>query len=92
MQHSFSIEFGKGGSIEFYTETENEKRVWVEITKRVIGSIPKIPSWLIKLLHADVTDRIDNSTAVASESSIMNASIPSAKFQNFVHPQQLAVR
>ncbi|KAJ1818669.1 Bud site selection protein bud4, partial [Coemansia sp. RSA 2599] len=53
MQHSFSIEFGEGGSIEFYTDTEAEKRVWVEIIKRIIGSIPKIPSWLIKLLHAD---------------------------------------
>ncbi|KAJ2556161.1 Bud site selection protein bud4 [Coemansia sp. RSA 1933] len=92
MQHSFSIEFGKGGSIEFYTETESEKRVWVEITKRVIGSIPKIPSWLIKLLHADVTDRIDSSTAIASEASIVNPSIPSAKFQDAAHPQQLAVR
>ncbi|KAJ2762405.1 Bud site selection protein bud4 [Coemansia sp. BCRC 34490] len=92
MHHSFSIEFGKGGSIEFYTESEHEKRVWVEIIKRVIGSIPKIPSWLIKLLHADVTDRIDGGTAGASESSIVNSSTPSSKFQDMVHPQELIVR
>ncbi|KAJ2235629.1 Bud site selection protein bud4, partial [Coemansia sp. RSA 485] len=87
MQHSFSIEFGEGGSIEFYTDSEAEKRVWVEITKRVVGCIPKIPSWLIKLLHADVSDRIDDSSALASGSSLATtASTPSSKFQELTHP------
>ncbi|KAJ1996272.1 Bud site selection protein bud4 [Coemansia spiralis] len=90
MQYSFSIEFSAGGSIEFYTESESEKRVWVEIIKRVIGSIPKIPSWLIKLLHADVSERIDSGSAIASASSIGNVSTPSSKFSDLTHPQLLA--
>ncbi|KAI9505162.1 hypothetical protein BX070DRAFT_221581 [Coemansia spiralis] len=66
MQYSFSIEFSAGG----------EKRVWVEIIKR-------IPSWLIKLLHADVSERIDSGSAIASASSIGN-------FSDLTHPQLLA--
>ncbi|KAI8323934.1 hypothetical protein GQ54DRAFT_309715 [Martensiomyces pterosporus] len=69
MQHSFSIEFGEGGFIEFYAETEEEKRVWVDMIKRVIGNIPKIPSWLIKLLHADVSERIE-AGSMSSQSSL----------------------
>ncbi|KAJ2080807.1 Bud site selection protein bud4 [Coemansia sp. RSA 988] len=86
MQHSFSIEFGEGGLIEFYTETEQEKHVWVEIIKRVVGNIPKIPSWLIKLLHADVSERIESGTPMTSDSSLGDASIPSSKFQELAHP------
>ncbi|KAJ1805320.1 hypothetical protein LPJ56_005402, partial [Coemansia sp. RSA 2599] len=62
-------------------------RVWVEIIKRIIGSIPKIPSWLIKLLHADVSERIDTDSALASGSSLATtASTPSSKFQELAHP------
>ncbi|KAJ2119592.1 Bud site selection protein bud4 [Coemansia sp. RSA 720] len=86
MQHSFSIEFGSGGLVEFYTETEEEKRVWVEIVKRVVGNIPKIPSWLIKLLHADVSERIESAAPGASDSSLGNVSVPSSKFQEMTHP------
>ncbi|KAJ2442326.1 Bud site selection protein bud4 [Coemansia sp. RSA 2440] len=86
MQHSFSIEFGSGGLVEFYTETEEEKRVWVEIVKRVVGNIPKIPSWLIKLLHADVSERIESAEPGASDSSLGNVSVPSSKFQEMAHP------
>ncbi|KAJ2320058.1 Bud site selection protein bud4 [Coemansia sp. RSA 2704] len=86
MQHSFSIEFGSGGLIEFYTESEREKRVWVEIIKRVVGNIPKIPSWLIKLLHADVSERIEGGMSLASDSSLGNVSVPSSKFQEMSHP------
>ncbi|KAJ2614398.1 Bud site selection protein bud4 [Coemansia sp. RSA 1365] len=86
MQHSFSIEFGEGGLIEFYTETEQEKHVWVQIIKRVVGNIPKIPSWLIKLLHADVSERIESGTPMTSDSSLGDASIPSSKFQELAHP------
>ncbi|KAJ1722734.1 Bud site selection protein bud4 [Coemansia erecta] len=90
MQHSFSIEFGEGGSIEFYTETENEKRVWVEIVKRVVGNIPKIPSWLIKLLHADVSERIETDSVMASGSSLATSlSTPSSKFEALAHPYNL---
>ncbi|KAJ2890938.1 Bud site selection protein bud4, partial [Coemansia aciculifera] len=60
VQHSFSIEFGEEGFIEFYTDSEREKRVWVEVVRRLIGAIPKIPSWLIKLLHADVSGRLSD--------------------------------
>ncbi|KAJ2162031.1 Bud site selection protein bud4 [Coemansia sp. RSA 552] len=87
MQHGFSIQFGEGGLIEFYAESAEEKRVWVEIIKRVIGCIPKIPSWLIKLLHADVSDRIDGASPLTSDSSLPpNASTPSSKFQEMAHP------
>ncbi|KAJ2708486.1 Bud site selection protein bud4, partial [Coemansia spiralis] len=86
MQHSFAIEFGAGGMIEFYTETEKEKRLWVEIVKRVVGRIPKIPSWLIKLLHADVSDRIDGSGQLGSDPSLGNASTPSSRFEELTHP------
>ncbi|KAJ2727041.1 Bud site selection protein bud4 [Coemansia sp. Benny D115] len=90
MQHSFSIEFGEGGAIEFYTESESEKRVWVEIIRRIIGSIPKIPSWLIKLLHADVSEHIDGSSMLTSESSLpTNISTPSSKFQEMTRPHAL---
>ncbi|KAJ2495133.1 Bud site selection protein bud4 [Coemansia sp. RSA 2052] len=99
IQHSFSIEFGEeGGFIEFYTETENEKRVWVEVVRRLIGAIPKIPSWLIKLLHADVSDRIggggggeDNahSRGSSSESSMASYSSPSSRFHALAHPHTL---
>ncbi|KAJ1727295.1 Bud site selection protein bud4 [Coemansia biformis] len=86
MQHSFAIEFGAGGLIEFYTETEKQKRLWVEIIKRVVGRIPKIPSWLIKLLHADVSERIDGAGQLPSDSSLGNGSIPSSKFEELTHP------
>ncbi|KAJ2769206.1 Bud site selection protein bud4, partial [Coemansia nantahalensis] len=86
MQHSFAIEFGAGGLIEFYTQTEKEKRLWVEIIKRVVGRIPKIPSWLIKLLHADVSDRIDGSGQLGSDPSLGNISTPSSRFEELTHP------
>ncbi|KAJ2747081.1 Bud site selection protein bud4 [Coemansia sp. BCRC 34301] len=90
IQHSFSIEFGEGGFIEFYTESENEKRVWVEVVRRLIGAIPKIPSWLIKLLHADVSHRIGASTPNgSSESSIGSHSNPSSRFRALTHPHTL---
>ncbi|KAJ1740850.1 Bud site selection protein bud4 [Coemansia sp. RSA 1086] len=86
MQHSFSIEFKSGGLIEFYCESEQEKRVWVEIIKRVVGNIPKIPSWLIKLLHADVSERIDEGSLLGSSEASMGSSVPSSKFQEMAHP------
>ncbi|KAJ2794675.1 hypothetical protein H4R20_006143, partial [Coemansia guatemalensis] len=53
---------------------------------RVVGNIPKIPSWLIKLLHADVSERIESGTPMTSDSSLGDASIPSSKFQELAHP------
>ncbi|KAJ2081210.1 Bud site selection protein bud4, partial [Coemansia sp. S142-1] len=88
IQHSFSIEFGEGGFIEFYTDSENEKRVWVEVVRRLIGAIPKIPSWLIKLLHADVSDRIGTNLN-SSESSLSSQSTPSSRFHALAHPHTL---
>ncbi|KAJ1887869.1 hypothetical protein LPJ66_008882, partial [Kickxella alabastrina] len=90
VQHSFSIEFREGGAIEFYTESEKEKRVWVEVMKCVVGNIPKIPSWLIKLLHADVSERIESESVMASEASVATSiSTPSSKFQELTHPHNL---
>ncbi|KAJ2470993.1 Bud site selection protein bud4 [Coemansia sp. RSA 2322] len=89
IQHSFSIEFGEGGFIEFYTDSANEKRVWVEVVRRLIGAIPKIPSWLIKLLHADVSDRIGPEVPRDSESSLASMSNPSSRFHALAHPHSL---
>ncbi|KAJ2832089.1 Bud site selection protein bud4 [Coemansia furcata] len=90
IQHSFSIEFGEGGSIEFYMTSEKEKRVWVEVIRRLIGAIQKIPSWLIKLLHTDVSDHIGSEAhSNASESSIGSHSIPSSRFHALAHPHTL---
>ncbi|KAJ2838361.1 Bud site selection protein bud4 [Coemansia sp. 'formosensis'] len=90
IHHSFGIEFGEGVSIEFYTASEKEKRVWVEVIRRLIGAIPKIPSWLIKLLHADVSDRIGSEAhSNSSESSIGSHSIPSSRFHALAHPHTL---
>ncbi|KAJ1956301.1 Bud site selection protein bud4 [Linderina pennispora] len=80
IQHSFSIEFGNQGSIEFYAESEREKLAWVSVLSRMVGCIPKIPSWLIKLLHSDIAEKVEHGT-VSSDSSMESMAYGYQPFQ-----------
>ncbi|KAJ1919970.1 Bud site selection protein bud4 [Mycoemilia scoparia] len=59
LYHGFSIEFGQAGWVEFYAESYEEKHTWVQNIGQTISHSTKIPHWLIKVLHADLSEQLD---------------------------------
>ncbi|KAJ1913282.1 Bud site selection protein bud4 [Mycoemilia scoparia] len=84
LHHGFSIEFGQAGWVEFYADSDEEKRTWVRNISQTISHSSKIPHWLIKILHTDLSEALDNSmssisaitepAAAAAAASVANSS------------------
>ncbi|OLY84617.1 hypothetical protein AYI68_g1211 [Smittium mucronatum] len=60
IKFSFRIVFGSYGSIDFYADNEQEFNKWLIVLKGMIGKIPKIPLWLVRLIHEDVSMKLYN--------------------------------
>ena len=66
LQHGFSIEFGQAGWVEFYSDSEHEKQQWIRFINGILGRNQKIPHWLVKLQHADLSQKLDMTPRINS--------------------------
>ncbi|PVU90281.1 hypothetical protein BB559_000106 [Furculomyces boomerangus] len=57
---SFRLIFGSHGAIDFYADSEQEMNKWLNALKGMINKVPKIPLWLVKLIHEDISLQIYN--------------------------------
>ncbi|OMJ26275.1 hypothetical protein AYI70_g306 [Smittium culicis] len=60
IKFSFRIVFGVHGAIDFYADNEQELNKWLIALKGMINKIPKIPLWLVRLIHEDVSLQLCN--------------------------------
>ncbi|PVV04103.1 hypothetical protein BB560_001395 [Smittium megazygosporum] len=58
IRYSFRIIFGSKGAIDFYAENKYEFDKWISLLKKIVKKIPKMPLWLIKLIHEDISRQI----------------------------------
>ncbi|KAJ1982637.1 Bud site selection protein bud4 [Dimargaris verticillata] len=89
-KNSWSIVFrDDDGRLELYADTPEDKAKWVTSLKALVGKVPRVPTWFVRLLTVDQSPLPTLCSSSAPDRSVTAAQHnprPAIQQQTFTHP------